>query len=269
MAEEHKEHSDLSLPFRGTGGIFPLSEGSFTIDKTKLFVPFDEEKDDLQERPVGSLLVEIQPFAVVTAKDVLVLDAGLGFDVDGELQIHKNLKAAGINPTDVTKVLMSHLHKDHAGGVSFGKDRQWLTFPEATYYIQKRELDFALEKGFPSFIPEEIELLRDHHQVHLLHDDEGVIDDYITYLHTGAHSPHHQVFWIREGGQTIFFGGDVAPQLQQMKIRYKTKYDFEPEKAVAYRQEWWEKGNKEGWTFLFYHDIKTPVYGLLSPKRNA
>ena len=46
--------------------IIPLSEGAFTIDQTKVFVPFDVEKDNLQERPRGSLLVEIQPFLVVT-----------------------------------------------------------------------------------------------------------------------------------------------------------------------------------------------------------
>jgi hypothetical protein len=46
--------------------IIPLSEGAFTIDKTKRFVPFDTAQDDLQQRPVGSLLVEVQPFAVVT-----------------------------------------------------------------------------------------------------------------------------------------------------------------------------------------------------------
>ena len=49
--------------------IIPLSEGSFTIDKTKLFVPFDEGTDDLQKRPVGSLLVEVQPFIVVTSEE--------------------------------------------------------------------------------------------------------------------------------------------------------------------------------------------------------
>ena len=92
----------------------------------------------------------------------------------------------------------------------------------------------------------------------LLDDDEGLIDGYIEYKVTGAHSPHHQVFWIRENGSTIFFGADDAPQLQQMKIRYKTKYDFNPEKALELRRAWWEQGNKEGWTFLFYHDIKTP-----------
>src|SRR5689334_15493347 len=96
--------------------IIPLSEGSFTIDKTKLFVPFDETTQDLQERPSGSLLVEIQPFVVITSKDILLLDTGLGFEKNGILQLHQNLMNAGINPSEVTKVLLSHLHKDHAGG---------------------------------------------------------------------------------------------------------------------------------------------------------
>ena len=78
--------------------IIPLSEGTFTIDKTKLFVPFNEQSDDLQARPVGSLLVEIQPFIVITSKDILLLDTGLGFEKNGTLQIHQNLMDAGINP---------------------------------------------------------------------------------------------------------------------------------------------------------------------------
>src|SRR5258708_6950211 len=98
--------------------IIPLSEGTFTIDKTKLFVPFDQSKDKLQERSKGSLLVEIQPFVVITSKDILLLDTGLGFSKNGKMQIHENLLNAGIDPLSVTKVLLSHLHKDHAGGVS-------------------------------------------------------------------------------------------------------------------------------------------------------
>ena len=66
--------------------IIPLSEGAFTIDKTKLFVPFDTGQDDLQQRPVGSLMVEVQPFAVITVDDILVIDTGLGFEKDGKLQ---------------------------------------------------------------------------------------------------------------------------------------------------------------------------------------
>jgi glyoxylase-like metal-dependent hydrolase (beta-lactamase superfamily II) len=243
--------------------IIPLSEGSFTIDKTKLFVPFDSDTDILNERPVGSLLVEIQPFVIVTSKDILLLDTGLGFNdtAGGKMQLHSNLEKAGIKPEDVTKVLMSHLHKDHAGGVSAEGERNKLSLPNASYYIQKRELDYAFEKGFPSYIPEELEALRSSPQVKFMNDDEGIIDDYISYQHTGAHSAHHQVFWIREGSEIIFFGGDDAPQLQQMKVRYKTKYDFNPDLAMQLRQKWWQKGNEEGWKFLFYHDIKTPFFG--------
>lgn len=99
--------------------IIPLSEGSFTIDKTKIFVPFDTEKEELNNRPIGSLLVEIQPFVVITEKDVILLDSGLGYnEADGTPQLYNNLQRAGINPSQVTKVLMSHLHKDHAGGVT-------------------------------------------------------------------------------------------------------------------------------------------------------
>src|SRR6187455_613970 len=174
-------------PIRGSGGmkIFPLSEGTFTIDKTKLFVPFDDDIHDLQQRPVGSLLVEIQPFIIITSRDILLLDTGLGFDKNGQLQIHKNLANAGIDPSDITKILLTHLHKDHAGGVSFGTNHQELSFPNALFYLQEKELNFAFEKGFPSFITEELEVLKRSKRVVLLKDDGGTIDDYVHYKITG------------------------------------------------------------------------------------
>jgi glyoxylase-like metal-dependent hydrolase (beta-lactamase superfamily II) len=239
--------------------IIPLSEGTFTIDKTKLFVPFDEDIHNLQQRPAGSLLVEIQPFVVITSKDILLLDTGLGFEKEGKLQLHKNLTDAGINPSDISKVLLTHLHKDHAGGISMGEDHGQLSFRDATYYLQERELKFAFEKGFPSFITEEFETLKTSQQVILLKDDEGRINDNIHYKVTGAHSPFHQVFWIREDNKTIFFGGDDAPQLQQMKHSFVAKYDFDGKKAMELRRSWWEQGMKDGWTFLFYHDVKHPT----------
>jgi glyoxylase-like metal-dependent hydrolase (beta-lactamase superfamily II) len=236
--------------------IIPLSEGAFTIDKTKLFVPFDIGQDDLQQRPVGSLLVEIQPFAVVTTDDVIVIDTGLGFQKDGKLQIHGNLDAAGIDPSKVTKVLLSHLHKDHAGGICPGGG---MAFPNAQYYVQRRELDYAYEKGPTSYLTQELECLKTSPQVTFL-DGDGVLDGYIRYRVTGAHCPWHQAFWIVDGGETAFFGGDVAPQLQQMKSRFVAKYDYDGKRAMELRQEWWEQGRKEGWTFLFYHDVKVPVW---------
>jgi len=244
--------------------IIPLSEGSFTIDKSKLFVPFDEGNDDLQIRPVGSLLVEVQPFVVITSEDILLIDAGLGFEREGVSQLHKNLVANRINPSEITKVLMSHLHKDHAGGVSHqnqATSSKELSFPKATYYLQKQELEFAYERGYPSYITGELDCLKQAKNVVLL-EGNGVLNGYIKYEITGAHCPYHQVFWIVDGGETVFFGGDVAPQLQQMKNRFIAKYDFDGKKCMEYRRQWWKQGEEDKWTFLFYHDIKTPVFSF-------
>jgi glyoxylase-like metal-dependent hydrolase (beta-lactamase superfamily II) len=241
--------------------IIPLSEGSFTIDQTKAFVPFDKNKDELQQRPTGSLLVEIQPFVVITAKDVILLDTGLGFTNDnGILQIHQNLIDNDIDPLSVTKVLLSHLHKDHAGGIRKHDkvlQQSFLSFPNATYYVNREELAFALENKTASYVPEMFALLKDSDKMVLL-EREGVIDNYITYQMTSAHSPFHLVYWIHEDVQTIFFGGDDAPQLQQMKSRFVAKYDYDGKKTMQLRSEWWEVGKREKWTFLFYHDIQSP-----------
>lgn len=245
--------------------IIPLSEGSFTVDKTKQFVPFDKASDDLQQRSTGSLLVEIQPFCIVTKNDIIIIDTGLGFsNADGFLQIHQNLLDNGINPMDVTKVLLSHLHKDHSGGISI-KDKvlnqHFISFPNAVYYLNKNEFVFGMDKANASYNSGDFDILANNDKV-IFTDGDGWIDGYIRYEVTGAHCPFHQVFWIEEEGKIIFFGGDVAPQLQQMKSRFIAKYDFDGKKCMELRQQWWEKGQQQKWTFLFYHDIKTPFIEL-------
>jgi glyoxylase-like metal-dependent hydrolase (beta-lactamase superfamily II) len=237
--------------------VTPLGEGSFTVDKSKMFVPFNEQEHQLQNRPVGSLLVEIQPFVIITSKDVLLLDTGLGFKENGRLQLHQNLFNNGIDPSQVTKVLLSHLHKDHSGGISDGDHK--LSFPNASYYVQERELNFAFEKGTLSYHVDELEILKQSRQTVLMKEDKGNIANYIFYEVTAAHSPYHQVFKIEEDNKIIFFGGDDAPQLQQMKHRFVAKYDHNGKKAMELRKLWWEQGQKEHWTFLFYHDVKNPV----------
>lgn len=238
--------------------IIPLSEGAFTIDQTKVFIPFDKEKDDIKLRTSGSLLVEIQPFAVITSKDVLLLDAGLGFAPgDGELQIHTNLKAAGIQPEQVTKVLLSHLHKDHSGGVQDERIHK-PSFPNAKYYVDRDEYDYAIKKGKPSYLPHDFEWMGSSDQV-VFDSSDGEIDDYINYVVCGGHCPFHRAYTIKDNNEIVFFGGDVAPQISQMKSRIAAKYDYDGKRSMELRQQWKEEGEKDGRTFLFYHDIRTPT----------
>jgi glyoxylase-like metal-dependent hydrolase (beta-lactamase superfamily II) len=246
--------------------IIPLSEGAFTVDKTKEFIPFDHSIDDLQARAAGSLLVEIQPFLIITDKDVLLLDTGLGFDQEGDLQIRQNVRRAGVDPDSVTKILLSHLHKDHVSGAGrkTGDGVRMASFPHAVYYVQQRELEYALEKGFPSYEPETFSFL-EHFSNLVKLEGSGLIDGYIRYELTGGHCPFHQVFHVESEGEHAFFGADVAPQKLQMVNRFVAKYDYDGRKCMELRQKWWEQGKKEGWTFLFYHDIKNPVYMAKSP----
>ena len=240
--------------------IFPLSEGTFTIDQSKVFVPFDTDKDKLQDRPRGSLLVEIQPFLVVTQRDIILMDTGLGYPQNGVLQLFQNLSSIGFSSTDVTKVLMSHLHRDHAGGMIINdtySKKPFLAFPNADYYVHEQELSFAASGRSASYDAAYFSFLLHHERViHL--GNKGAIDGYIHHEMSGGHSKYHQVFWLNEKDQIIFFGGDEAPQLQQMRTRFIAKYDTDGKRAMELRQQWWEQGEREHWTFLFYHDIKTP-----------
>ncbi len=242
--------------------VFPLSEGVFTVGHDKNFVPFHIGQDVLTERSIGSLLVEVQPFLVMTESDLIVFDTGLGFkNNNGEMQVHENIEKCGYYAGNVTKVLLSHLHKDHAGGVTY-KDENGvvkLTFPNADYYIYRAEADFALQTGYPSYHTADIEPLLASTQVKWLDSEEGMIDGYIRFTHSGGHSPQHIVYLLDDGVDKIFFGGDEAPQLKQMKMKYIAKYDFDGKKAMALREQYAEQGHKEGWQFLFYHDVKVPI----------
>lgn len=240
---------------------FALTEGLFSVDHTKYFNPFDPEKDTIKERPAGSALLAVQPFLVITDDDILLLDTGLGYEKEGELQLFSNLRSHGIEPSDITKVLMSHLHKDHIGGMdnkAAGADFRF-NFPNAQYYIQQKELEYALAQTSPSFNKAPLLGLQNHPQVTLL-NGEGDINDTVSYQVSGGHTPYHQVFWIRDGQETIFYGADVAPQLFQLKNHINAKYDFDGRKAMNDRAKWWQEGQKEHWTFLFYHDVKQPIY---------
>ena len=109
--------------------VIPLSEGVFTIGHDKVFHSFNQNSDVLTDRPVGSLLVEIQPFLVIIDGVNILFDTGLGFRLpNGILQIHHNLEQHGLSPNDIHKVILSHLHKDHAGGLRYENEQGIPTF---------------------------------------------------------------------------------------------------------------------------------------------
>ncbi|RYG22279.1 MAG: MBL fold metallo-hydrolase [Chitinophagaceae bacterium] len=233
--------------------VFTLHEGSYSVDSTKKFIPFDPAKDSPKDRP-ASLFIHIQPFLVQLNNQLILMDTGLGYsDENGELQLHKNIKKAGFDPQDIELVLMSHLHFDHAGGmVHHVGDKMELSFPNATYVIQRGEWESAFTSPSSSYHTEIFEFLQRNAQLNFI-ENSGQLTDQISYELTGAHCPYHQVFLIDDGTDKVFFGGDVLPEPEELIRKFIAKYDFDGRKAMELRDEFGKKAAAEHWKCLFYH----------------
>ncbi|HYV92194.1 MAG TPA: MBL fold metallo-hydrolase [Chitinophagales bacterium] len=248
--------------------VFPLSEGTYTVDDSKRFIPFNSSTDKLEDRP-SSLVVDIVPFLLKTKNDLIIIDPGLGLEYEnGDFQIHENIRRHGFSPDQITMVLLSHLHKDHAGGICYGSNQAFnLMFPKATYFCQQKELEFAFTKrNSPSYVFEKLEFLQHSPGLKFLNGD-GNINPEIRYEVSGGHTPNHQVFFIQSSNKKFFFGGDVVPQSSQIIRRFIAKYDFDGKKSAQLREEYAHHGAKENWTFLFFHDGKNPI-ARVSEKNN-
>lgn len=236
-----------------------LFEGSYSVDISKEFIPFDSQKDDPKDRP-GSLFIHVHPFLIETSSGLIVVDTGLGHRGDnGELVIHNNIRALGFSPEEVKYVLMSHLHNDHASGMVDEQDGGMkLSFPNAKYVIQRNEWEFAKSSGSSSYRSEMLEVLEETDNV-LLVDGDGAVNNEIRYEISGGHSEFHQVFHVEADGEHFFFGGDELPEPEELFKRFIAKYDFDGRKARDLRAEYWERGAAAGWTFLFYHSKNVAV----------
>lgn len=242
--------------------VFTLSEGSYSVDISKKFIPFDPKKDNPKDRP-ASLFIHVQPFLVKLANRLILLDTGLGYsDQNGELILHKNIKKAGFEPDDVDLVLMSHLHFDHAGGMIHqhnGNTR--LSFPNASYVIQRGEWEYAFTNKSSSYKSSIFEYLQRNAQLHFV-EGNGMLEKGIRFELTGAHCPYHQVFWIDENNsEQVFFGGDVLPEPEELLRKFIAKYDYDGRKAMELRDAFGHKAAAENWKCLFYHSkTKTQAF---------
>lgn len=239
--------------------IIALQEGNYIANSQK---EFQLLTDDTTE---SGLKMAIQPFVIITDHDVLLLDFGLGFVNNGVPFIHEVLRKNNIEPEQITKVLVSHLHKDHIEGIGYFENGKLVqNFPKAKIYIQKREIDFALEQiDNPSYVPEILNELENLPNVELLYSDSGNITSEISFEVSAGHTAFHQVFWIKAQDEIVFYGADDLPQKRYLKIPVAYKTDFDGKRAMESRKKWEHLAKEENWKVLLYHDMKTPVLEFL------
>lgn len=236
--------------------IIALKEGNFVADKFKNFKILEENSEDKGVR------MSIQPFLIITENDYILIDAGFGWrNPENKLIINKILEEENIQTSQITKVLLSHLHKDHINGTLVKTDYGFEpNFPNAKIYIQKRELDFAFEnRGNPSFDFEILEMLIQQPNVIWMDDDQGKITDEIYYEVVGGHTPFMQIFKITENNETVFYGADNLPQESYLKYHLAYKSDFDGKKAMQLRIEWQKEAIENNWKVLLYHDLQKSI----------
>jgi len=171
------------------------------------------------------------------------------------------LEQENIRPENISKILISHFHKDHVDGLGrFGNGNFVPNFPDAKLYYQPRELEFAFsETGNPSYDFQKLKEIAKLPNLVALDADEGHIDDAISYAVSGGHTRFHQEFWIRENGQTVFYGADNLPQKTYIDFNIAYKSDYDGKQAAALRHDWKSSAEKENWTILLYHDMALPT----------
>jgi len=236
--------------------VFTLYEGSYSVAADKKFVPFNPETDSPKDRP-GSLFIHVQPFLIKLGDKLLLLDTGLGYSNDqGELILHENIRKAGFNPEDVDYVLMSHLHFDHSGGMVHKENNGMeLSFPHATYVIQRGEWEGAFTNTSSSYRTEIFDFLQRNAQLTFV-DETGYFTPEIKHILTGAHTPCHQAWLFDDGTDKVFFGGDVLPEPGELLRKFIAKYDYDGRKAMELREEFGKQAAAEHWNCLFYHGKK-------------
>ncbi len=236
----------------------------------------------LIEHPDGLVLVDT---ALGNKEEARFLDI-YGVEnrgIRGPTQLEDALFEAGFDSEAVRWVINTHLHFDHAGGNTLraveaeGRkggtaqerppDRRFalppyrLAFPNATYIVQERELDFARhtnERTRASYLPPNFEPVAEAGRWKLV-AGEGEILPGISSRLTPGHVPWHQSIVIRSGGETAVFLGDIIPTSAHLPLPYIMGYDLEPLRTLESKRVLLKDAVEAGWWFIFEHDASVAM----------
>ena len=195
---------------------------------------------------------------------------------NGRTALEDGLAQVGVRPEDVDFLLSTHLHFDHAGGNTFideaGNVRP--TFPKARYFVQRGEYEYAThtnERTAASYFDRNYAPTLESGQLELIDGNRDLMEGISTIV-TPGHTPHHQSFLIRSGGEAAVFLGDLVPTHAHLPLPWIMGYDVEPLVTLESKRELLARAAREGWTVIFEHDATVPwgrvqhdgkAYGLL------
>ncbi|WP_113927611.1 MBL fold metallo-hydrolase [Bacillus sp. P14.5] len=204
-------------------------------------------------------------FFQLDGKNILI-ESGIGkgkltdkqkrnYGVTEESSIEDSLKALQLAPEDIDIILMTHMHFDHACGLTkYEGDKLVSVFPNADIYTSQTEWDEMRNPNIRSkntYWKENWECIA--HQVKAFKDEVEVLDG-VRMIHTGGHSDGHSIILIERGEDKLIHMADLMPTHAHKNPLWVLAYDDYPMTSISAKEKWIQKAIDEGYWFLFYHD---------------
>lgn len=177
--------------------------------------------------------------------------------------IVEGLCSLGIEPADVTHVLFSHLHFDHAGGATrWTADRSVVpTFSNARHWVHQWEWEDAtggaaeIRAAFPL---QNLTPLSDAGLVDVFKNDGELLPG-LSARCTGGHTRGHTCFWFEHQDASLMFIGDICPSAAHIRPQWHTSYELYPMQTREIKPRLLAEAADRGTWVVWNHDVDVPV----------
>jgi len=253
-----------------------VSDGNYLLDGGAMFgvVPKPLWEPHHRADDANRILLALNCLLLRGGDRVILVDVGMGNGwSEKELGIYglqrpqgnlvADLARHSVAPEDVTDVVLTHLHFDHAGGVvTFDENGDSkLTFPKARHWVQQKHLSWGedpTERDRRSFLADRWRPLRDEDAA-LLHlvDGPGEFLPQIEALVVNGHTSGQQLILVGEpGGQRMLYCADLIPFASQVRVPWIMAFDLNPLITLQEKKEILARAANEDWILFFEHDPK-------------
>ena len=201
---------------------------------------------------------------------LLLVDTGIGdkqdakffghYDLQGDATLLNSIRSAGYDVTDITDVLLTHLHFDHVGGaVQRTGDRLIPVFPNAAYWTHPDHWNWAINpnpREKASFLSENILPLQESGQLKFLTQNSFPFTD-IDFLYVDGHTEKMALPVFRTNGRTVAYMADLVPSSAHVPLPYVMSYDVRPLLTMDEKNRILQQAADENWLLIFEHDPLT------------
>ncbi len=176
--------------------------------------------------------------------------------------IRHALAALDHAPEAVTDIVATHLHFDHAGGMTRFKDEARtdlaLVFPGATHWVHRRHWDHALSptlRDRASFFSHDFQLLEESGRVQFVEgDDPACPIPGVEWALSHGHTPYQLLPVFDDETSPLFFTGDLVPTASHLPPAWVMAYDLYPLKTLNERLALYERVRAQNLRIAFPHD---------------